>query len=370
VVHPWLKTSRKPDLSDRHYEWLNRRIFATCCEDPCPQLLPLSWHPACNPKQAPLELARSSSDLPLPHRTPAATMTWTLPTLKTPIPRSTSPLLPPAPPPVPPACSAMLEGADTDTFMADFDDPEAFYASGAKDKVLADLQAATRSTHNLTETLNLWSHQGYRLDADAADSHSPLSYYRLFTQSLRSVSSNMLWLLDPRHNPLLSMPLLRASTPRPHQPLPPHHHPAPLDLGLCPAPPMPPLTLPASAAQSRRPYLCALASAPYPPTLNHSQQRHPPLLPSPSPLPPKGGRAPPLPRQGLSRWPSPSRLLPLLPSFTPNRSCPVLPSLPPLIWTGRRPVVNGPPPMAPLAKRSWSSLLRPPTGLISRWLDR
>jgi hypothetical protein len=54
--------------------------------------------------------------------------------------------------------------------MADFDDPEAFYASGAKDKVLADLQAATRSTHNLTETLNLWSHQGYRLDADAADS--------------------------------------------------------------------------------------------------------------------------------------------------------------------------------------------------------
>jgi hypothetical protein len=27
-----------------------------------------------------------------------------------------------------------------------------------------------RSTHNLTETLNLWSHQGYCLDADAADS--------------------------------------------------------------------------------------------------------------------------------------------------------------------------------------------------------
>jgi hypothetical protein len=54
--------------------------------------------------------------------------------------------------------------------MADFNDPEAFYASGAKDKVLADLQGATRSTHNLTETLNLWSHQGYRLNADAADS--------------------------------------------------------------------------------------------------------------------------------------------------------------------------------------------------------
>jgi hypothetical protein len=54
--------------------------------------------------------------------------------------------------------------------MADFNDPEAFYASGAKDKVLADLQAVTRSTHNLTETLNLWSHQGYHLDVDAADS--------------------------------------------------------------------------------------------------------------------------------------------------------------------------------------------------------
>jgi hypothetical protein len=53
--------------------------------------------------------------------------------------------------------------------MADFNDPELFYASGAKDKVLVDLQAATRSTHNLTETLNLWSHQGYRLNADAAD---------------------------------------------------------------------------------------------------------------------------------------------------------------------------------------------------------
>jgi hypothetical protein len=36
--------------------------------------------------------------------------------------------------------------------------------------LLEDLQAATRSTHNLSETLNLWSHQGYRLDADAADS--------------------------------------------------------------------------------------------------------------------------------------------------------------------------------------------------------
>jgi hypothetical protein len=48
-------------------------------------------------------------------------------------------------------------------------DDDTFYASGAKDKVLADLQAATRSTHNLTKTLNLWSHQGYCLDVDAAN---------------------------------------------------------------------------------------------------------------------------------------------------------------------------------------------------------
>jgi hypothetical protein len=80
------------------------------------------------------------------------------------------PVAPTSTPPVPPASSATLEGADADAFMADFNDPESFYASGAKDKVLADLQAAMRSTHNLTETLNLWSHQGYRLNADAADS--------------------------------------------------------------------------------------------------------------------------------------------------------------------------------------------------------
>jgi hypothetical protein len=87
-----------------------------------------------------------------------------------PDPTINSPIAPTSTPPIPPESQRTLEGADMDAFMADFDDPEAFYASGAKDKVLADLQAATRSTHNLTKTLNLWSHQGYRLDADAADS--------------------------------------------------------------------------------------------------------------------------------------------------------------------------------------------------------
>jgi hypothetical protein len=162
------------------------------------------------------------------------------------------PIAPTSTPPVPPDCSATLDGADADAFMADFDDPEAFYASGAKDKVLADLQGAMRSTHNLSETLNLWSHQA-TASMRMLLTCSSLSYYRLFTQSPRLVSSSMHWLLDPRLNPLLSVPLLRASAPRPHQLLPPHHHPTPPDLGLCPAPLMPPLTLPASAAWSRRP---------------------------------------------------------------------------------------------------------------------
>jgi hypothetical protein len=62
-----------------------------------------------------------------------------------------------------------MEGVEGDAFMDNFDNPEAFFASGAKDKVLEDLQAATKSTHNLTRTLNLWSHHGYRLDMDATN---------------------------------------------------------------------------------------------------------------------------------------------------------------------------------------------------------
>jgi hypothetical protein len=63
-----------------------------------------------------------------------------------------------------------MGGVEGDAFMDDFNDPKAFFASGAKDKVLKDLQAATKSTHNLTETLNLWSHHGYHLDADTTNS--------------------------------------------------------------------------------------------------------------------------------------------------------------------------------------------------------
>jgi hypothetical protein len=115
----------------------------------------------------------------------------------------------------------------------------------------------------------------------------------------------MLWLLGPRPKPLLSVPSSRASVHRPHQLPPPCHNLTPPDWGPYPVPPMPSLTLPAFVARSRRPSLGALASTPYHPTLSHSQQQLLPLLPSPSPLSPRGGGALPLLRQGLSRWPSP-----------------------------------------------------------------
>jgi hypothetical protein len=136
--------------------------------------------------------------------------------------------------------------------------------------------------------------------------HLSLSYYRLSTQSLKLALSSMPWLLDPRLKSLLSAPLLRASTHSPHQPPPRHHNLYPPDLGPCPAPPMPSLTLLASVAQSRRPYLCALPSTPFLPPSSPLQQQLLLLLPSPSPLLPRRGRVLPLLRQGLSRWPSPS----------------------------------------------------------------
>jgi hypothetical protein len=64
-------------------------------------------------------------------------------------------------------CSAVMAGVDGDTFMGDLEDAEAFFASSAKEKVLNNLQAATKSTHNLVKTLNLWSTNGYRLNVDA-----------------------------------------------------------------------------------------------------------------------------------------------------------------------------------------------------------
>jgi hypothetical protein len=62
----------------------------------------------------------------------------------------------PAPAPSPTQdYSAVMAGVDEDTFINEFEDVKAFYASGAKEKVLVDLQAATISTHNLVKALNL-----------------------------------------------------------------------------------------------------------------------------------------------------------------------------------------------------------------------
>jgi hypothetical protein len=65
--------------------------------------------------------------------------------------------------------TAVMKGVNGDAFMGNFEDPKAFFASSAKDKVLHDLQATTKSTHNLIKTLNLWSQQGYCLNADATN---------------------------------------------------------------------------------------------------------------------------------------------------------------------------------------------------------
>jgi hypothetical protein len=65
--------------------------------------------------------------------------------------------------------SAVMAGVDGDTFMDEFVDVDAFYTSGTKEKVLADLQAATTSTHNLVKTLNLWSTNGYCLNVDTSN---------------------------------------------------------------------------------------------------------------------------------------------------------------------------------------------------------
>jgi hypothetical protein len=91
----------------------------------------------------------------------------------------------------------------------------------------------------------------------------------------------MPWLLDLRLKPSLYMPSSRALACRPHRLPPPHHNLTPLDLGPCPIPPMPPLTLPASITRARRPSSHALASTPYLPMLSHLQQWLPLLLPSP-----------------------------------------------------------------------------------------
>jgi hypothetical protein len=223
-----------------------------------------------------------------------------------------------------------------------------------------DLQAATKSTHNLTETLNLWSHHCYHLDVDATDLLITELLQAVYTVSKIGFVQHAL-AAGSKTQTITLCALIESLCVQ----APPATTPSPQP---CPVPPMPHLTLPAFVAQSRRPFLRALTSAPYPPTLSHLQQQQLLLLPSPSPLPPRRGRVPLLLRQGLSKWPSPSCLHPLLLSFTPNRWCLVLLLLPPPTQRRQRPVANDPPPMAPLIRRLWLSLPCPPTGPISRWL--
>jgi hypothetical protein len=193
--------------------------------------------------------------------------------------------------------SAVMAGIDGDTFMDEFVDMKAFYASDAKEKVLADLQAATASTHNLVETLSLWSTNSYCLNADASD--MLITKLLQVVYSLQKlVLSSMLLLLALKPKPPLSEPLSRAFACRPLQPpsLPPN--PNPLDLGHpCPTPPTLPLTLRASAAQSRKPYLLALTSTLFPPMLSPLPQWLLLLSCSLSSLLLRGGRVPLLLRQ-------------------------------------------------------------------------
>jgi hypothetical protein len=72
-------------------------------------------------------------------------------------------------PSLPQDCSVVMAGVDGDAFMGDFEDTEAFFASSTKEKVLNNLQAATKSTHNLVKTLNFWSINSYHLNVDASD---------------------------------------------------------------------------------------------------------------------------------------------------------------------------------------------------------
>jgi hypothetical protein len=244
------------------------------------------------PKAGPSRASQVFFKPPTPALPPTVMMTWMLPMLQTPIPQS--PSLPT--PPLPQDRTAVMAGVDQDTFMGDFEDLEAFFTSSAKDKVLDYHQAATKSTHNLVETLNLWSSNSYRLQPLTCLSPSS---YRQSTQSLKLALSSMPWLLDLRLKSLLSAPSLRASVCRPLQLLPPHHNHNLPDLGLCPAPPMPPLTLPASVAQSRRPSLCTLTSTLFPPTPSPLPQWLLLLLLSPSPLPPRRGTSATAAQAGL-----------------------------------------------------------------------
>jgi hypothetical protein len=86
------------------------------------------------------------------------------------------------PPPSPTSRSVLLADVNREFFMdEDAEDPQHFYAVGARDRVSDDLGAAASSTRNLVELLNLYSSAGFRLD--------PVQSDRLAIELLQAVSA-------------------------------------------------------------------------------------------------------------------------------------------------------------------------------------
>jgi hypothetical protein len=86
------------------------------------------------------------------------------------------------PPPSPTSRSELLSDVNREFFMdEDAEEPQHFYAVGARDRVSDDLGAAASSTRNLVELLNLYSSTGFRLD--------PVQSDRLAIELLQAVSA-------------------------------------------------------------------------------------------------------------------------------------------------------------------------------------
>jgi hypothetical protein len=86
------------------------------------------------------------------------------------------------PPPSPTSRSELLSDVNREFFMdEDTEEPQHFYAVGARDRVSNDLGAAASSTRNLVELLNLYSSAGFRLD--------PVQSDRLAIELLQAVSA-------------------------------------------------------------------------------------------------------------------------------------------------------------------------------------
>jgi hypothetical protein len=86
------------------------------------------------------------------------------------------------PPPSPTSRKELLSDVNREYFMdEDAEEPQHFFAVGARDRVSNDLGAAASSTCNLVELLNLYSSAGFRLD--------PVQSDRLAIELLQAVSA-------------------------------------------------------------------------------------------------------------------------------------------------------------------------------------